>query len=387
MPELDYDQIESLLETGDLKGFDELAERLIAEGAYPAVFEARLMRSRLELGLPLILDGPLDSVPKAYEEAQLEAAREVGRLFLENGQVYRAWPYFRALGDPQPIREAIERFTPSGDEEEIDGIVEIAYHERVHPLKGFELILAHYGTCRAITNFSHYPSDEGRVEAARLLVKDLYGDLLGSIKRSIASAEGSEPESDSIAEIVRDRDWLFDGANYFIDNSHVSSVVQMAPDWDDPETLRLVLELTEYGRRLSDMYQFKGDVPFENVYADVGVYVRAILGEQQDEAVAHFRAKLGEGPDPFGDIAAQTLVKLLLQLERYQEAIDVAEERLLDVDPGRMICPSPLELCQMAGDYERMKKIAKAVNNKLAYAAAVAASAKVGAQSAQPARA
>lgn len=371
MPETDFNQIETLLADG-AEGFDRLADRFIAEKAYPAVFEARLMRKRLELGLPLILEGPLDEVPKAYEQAQLDAAREVGKLFLDDGAIYRAWPYYRALGDRHPVRDAIERFEPSGDEQEIDGIVEIAYHERVHPLKGFELILEHYGICRAITNFSHYPSEEGRVEAARLLTRTLYDDLLASIKRAIEGAEGAAPESDSIAELVREREWLFDGANYFIDNSHVSSIVQMAPDWEDRETLRLVLELTEYGRRLSDMYQFKGDAPFENVYADVGVYVKALLGEEQDAAVAHFKAKLGEGPDPFGDIPAQTLVKLLVQLERYEEALDIAEARLMDVDPARMICPSPLELCRLAADYERMKRIAKTTGNKLAYAAAVA---------------
>lgn len=377
MSTTDYDQIKNMIAAAGPAGFDELAERFIAEGAYPAVFEARLMRKRLELGLPLILEGPLENIPKSYEEAQLAAAREVGELFLRDGQTYRAWPYFRALGDPGPIREAIERFAPSGEEQEIDGIVEIAYHERVHPYRGFELILEHYGICRAITNFSHYPSDEGRVEAGRLLAKTLYRDLLASLKRTVEGVEGAAPETDSIADLVRDRDWLFDGANYFIDNSHVSSIVQMAPDWEDPEALRLVLDLTEYGRRLSDMYQFKGDAPFENVYEDVGVWVKAVLGEEQDEAVEHFRGKLAEGPDPYGDIPAQTLVKLLVRLERYDEAIDVAESRLLDVEPGRMMCPSPLELCQLAKDYERMKKIAEATGNKLAYAAAVASSSRV----------
>jgi hypothetical protein len=53
--------------------------------------------------------------------------------------------YFRAIGDSSPVAAAIENVAPAENQE---SIIEIALHERVHPRKGFELILADFGICR-----------------------------------------------------------------------------------------------------------------------------------------------------------------------------------------------------------------------------------------------
>ena len=369
-----FDQLQqSARADGVSVALEALAERFRSEGNFPGVFEARLMGKRMELGLPVMHQGPLefssDDVRQRYEKAQLDAARETGELFLGAGQIHRAWPYFRALGEPGPVREALEKAEPS--EEEVDGLVEVAYHERVHPRRGFELILEHYGTCRAITNFPHYPVEEGKAESARMLVDQLSDELRENLKRTIASAEGNEPETDSIAELVKDRDWLFEGNAYYVDTSHVSSLVQMAPEWSDPETLRKVLDLTEYGRRLGEMYQFKTDPPFEDLYVDSGVYLRALLGEEVDEAVEHFRKKVPAEPDPFGNVPAQVLVRLLVRTGRVDEAAAAACEHLADVDPQHLACPSPMELCVQAGDAPRLERLAREKGDLLAYAAAL----------------
>lgn len=356
------------------EAFDTLAKELIAEKNYPGLFEVRLLAKRLELGLPAVISGRPDGPPetiKDYEQAQIAAAREVGERFLADGEIYRAWPYFRALGDAKPVIEAIEKFDgPEGDER-VDGLVEIAYHEQAAPRRGFELILEHYGLCRAITNFGHYPGEQGREESARLLVDRLSADLGANLKRAIEQEEGAQPETDSIAELIEGRDWLFDGAAYYLDSSHVMSVVQMSVDWQTPETLRRVVELTEYGRRLNEMYQFRGEPPFEQVYEDVGIYLKAILGEDVDAAVEHFRGKLTKGPDPYGDVPAQRLVQLLVRAGRYGEAADVVEERLADQPPSRLMCPSSIEICQMAGDFDRMARLAYEREDWIHYAAAL----------------
>ena len=49
---------------------------------------------------------------KAYQEATVDAAREVGSLFLEDGQIPAAWPYFRAIGEPAKVAEAIDQIEP-----------------------------------------------------------------------------------------------------------------------------------------------------------------------------------------------------------------------------------------------------------------------------------
>src|SRR5216117_3042850 len=139
--------IEQALRSGGSEaGFDFLVQRFREEKDYPRLFEARLMKKRHDLGLPLIHIEPLENLPnqtrRGYEEGFIPAAREVGNLFLAEGNIQRAWPYFRAIGETAPIAEAIEQIE---SQEEIAPIIEIAFHEGVHPRKGFELILSNYG--------------------------------------------------------------------------------------------------------------------------------------------------------------------------------------------------------------------------------------------------
>ena len=140
---------QSLAADGTEACFDLLIERFRSEEKYPQLFEALLMKKRHELDLPLLSNGPLNDLPeekqKAYDAGSVEAAREVGGLFLARGNIAHAWPYYRAVGEAGPIHEAIDRLEPG---EEQEGVIEIAYNERVHPRKGFELLLetsAHAG--------------------------------------------------------------------------------------------------------------------------------------------------------------------------------------------------------------------------------------------------
>jgi tetratricopeptide (TPR) repeat protein len=377
MSEQAFELVEQCLETGGSgAGLDFLVKKFRDEKQYPQLFEARLMKKRHELGLPLIHTGPLNDLPeqtqRAYDEGSTEIAREVGHLFLAEGDIERAWPYFRAIGEAGPIREAIEALDTR---EDLDGIIEIAYHERVNPRKGFELALSNYGTCRAITYFGQYPSEEGRDESARLLTKTLYDELAENLKRTIEKnpeMNGDKlPAANRVSELIEGRDWLFEGNSYFIDTSHVSSIVQYAVEWRDPETLQMAVELCSYGKRLGEMFQFKGQPPFEDVFADHEVYLKALLGDDVDGAITHFRAKVVESdPDEVGTAPAQTLVKLLTRLERYGEAVDIFREFLGEADPAYLACPNPRQLCQMGGDYDRLRELAREEGDLLSFTAA-----------------
>ena len=368
-----FAQIEqSLAEQGSEACFDLLIEKFRAEDKYPQLFEALLMKKRHELALPLLPNGPLndltDDKQKAYDAGSIEAAREVGGLFLAQGDIARAWPYYRAVGESEPIHEAIDRLDPGDDQE---GVIEIAYNERVHPRKGFELVLENYGTCRAITYFAQYPGPEGLGESARLLTETVHGELRDSLRRAIERNEGAAPETESISELIDGRDWLFEGANYYIDTSHVGSIVQYSVEWQDPETLRLVIELCDYGKRLSDMFQYAGQPPFDKVFEDHEIYLRAVLGENIDAAVEHFRGKV-EGSDPYevGTAPAQALIKLFARLERFDDAVDVYQRHLKDSDPVYLNCPNPQQLCDMAGNYQRLRELAREDGDLLSFTAA-----------------
>ena len=371
-----FDQVREALQSGNVEaGFDLAIERFRNEGSYPMIFEARLMKARHRLSMPLIQTGPWSGlspeVQSAYEHATVEAAREVGSLFLNDGEIGRAWPYFRALGEKDAVREAIDECDSADTGEALDGIIEVAYHEQVNPKKGFELILKHYGVCRAITNFSQYPVEEGRAECAQLLVKNVYSELIANVNYAVEQKEGTAAGEDDLAGIVSDREWLFEGNAYYLDTSHVSSLVQMAPSIESEDTLELLYGLTEYGKRLGEMYQFPGNPPFENVFEDYGVYIRTVLGRDVEGGLLHFRKKV-ETCDPHvaGTMPAQVLVNLLVRIGRPGDAADLAVEHLSDADPQYLTCPNALQLCQMAGDYGRLAEVSRQRRDLLSFAAA-----------------
>ena len=366
-----FREAERALESGGEQAvFDVLAQTFMQDKDYAKLFQLRVLRKRFELGLPLIQNGVGEEVPAdkrpEYERAFIQAAREAGELFLAVNDIPRAWPYFRAIGESAPVIAAIER---TEEHENMAGIIEIAYQEQIHPRKGFELILKHYGICRAISSVFQYPTREGRQDCVGLLIKSLHRDLLSNLKRVVAQKEEVAPETGSISDLIAGRSWLFEDNCYYIDTSHVVSVMQYGLELDDRELLGLALELAEYGSQLGEMFQRCGNPPFET-FVDYAAYFRTVLDKDVEAGIAHFRRKVAEcDPNEYGTTPAQVLVGLLSRLERYPEAIRVSMEHLKDVDPNQQACPSVLQLCQWAGDFEQLRKIASEQGDVLSFTA------------------
>jgi hypothetical protein len=242
----------------------------------------------------------------------------------------------------------------------------------VNPRKGFELILKEYGTCRAITCFEQFPGSTGREESLHLLVRTLYEEVAAGLRYAIERREGQAPEPHSVAGLMDGRDWLFENNSYYVDSSHLISVLRFCLDTEDEATLRLALELADYGRKLSPMFEYRVDPPFENVYADHAVYLRALVGEDADAAIAHFRGKAAASdPQQVGTAPAQVLVTLLVRLDRLQEAIEASLEFLDGVPAAQLGCPTLFQLCQMAGDWDRLRELARERGDVLSFAASV----------------
>ncbi len=207
------------------------------------------------------------------------AARETGSLFLADGDIQRAWPYFRAIGDRETIAAAIDAADP-GDQ--VEAVIDIALGERVHPRKGLELVIAQHGICRAITLFEQIPDLENREACLILLVRTLHADLVSNLKRAIERQEGGAPASNNIRDLIAERDWLFGEFSAYVDTSHVINVLQFALDLEDRDTIRLALELCEYGAHLSPQFKMRGEAPFDDIYRDQRqAYLRVTwLGEK-----------------------------------------------------------------------------------------------------------
>src|SRR5262249_15993564 len=136
----------------------------------------------------------------------------------------------------------------------------------------------------------------------------------------------------SLRELIGGREWLFADDSYHIDVSHLNAVVRFARflDADSPE-LDLALQLAQYGSRLAPQYQYAGNPPFDAFSQAPIQYFKALIGSDRDEALAYFRAKIGEDvADTDNQLAAYTLVDLLLRLGQRDEALELACRRLPD---------------------------------------------------------
>jgi len=370
---VERDEFQALEETFQTEGseavFDRLIRRARGEKDHRLLFAVRLMACRHRLGLPLLETEPVVDVGSeqrpAYEAAFREAVREAGELCLAGGDIVGAWPYFQAIGEREAMAAAIE--TVSGGDH-LDRVIEIAYQEGVNPRKGFELILEHHGVCRAISWFPSNRDYGSRQACLRLLVRTLYGELARNLKETIAATEGASPETDGVAQLIAGRAWLFEGSSYYVDSTHLASVLGFAPELQDRESLRMAWEMANYGDHLAPMFHFRGDPPFEDIYLDHAVYLKALLNEEVDVAIGHFRRKAAEAGD---STAAEVLIDLLVRLNRYPEAIAASMEYFPDVNAAPRGCPSAAQLCQLAGDYATLRNVARQRGDLLGFAAGV----------------
>lgn len=365
----------SLKEKGPARAIDHLCQVLEDRKEYAALFYALLMKKRHELGVSPIPTGsnqdlPLD-VQADFEEGIRQAARKVGNLFLEEGSIPNAWSYFRMLGETAPVAEALEKKQFS-ESEDYHPVIDIAFHQGLLPQKGFDWILDKYGTCSAITSLGGGETPfapEVKNYCVRRLIQTLHRDLTERLKAEIKNQQGFEPSGQSIKELIEGRDGLFAEDCYHIDLSHLSSVVQMSMQIDACAEYKLARDLCAYGMKLSSRFQFPSDPPFEGQYRDFDKYLGILTGEEVEEGLAHFRAKLNQAEEDTGTFPAEVLVNLLLRLDRPKEALAVAKKHLQHVPEARLSCPNLVELCQRTGDFQTLAEVAREQGNAINYLA------------------
>jgi hypothetical protein len=413
-----FDEFETVLAAqGAPAACARLADHLRGEGKYHELFDARLMQARHECGLPIVPSGTLDDLPEPartrMEEKYLEACREVGALLLAAGKVREAWMYLRPVGEKAELAAALENLCrreaarasgnsaaqDSADQDAaeqdsagqhlaeqdaagpnvVEQVIEVALYEGVCPRLGFELVLENYGTCNAISLFDAQMHGRPQVDkqaVAGVLVRHMHAELLRNVRADIARREGREPPAASLQELVRGRPELFEGDNYHVDTTHLAAVIRFALVCDDPATLRLALDLTEYGRRLSSQYHFAGQEPFADMYPAHAQFFRGLLGDDADEAVAFFRRRADElaetdriGQTNSAAAAAEVLVALLARMGRTSEALEESAARLGAGGRNSGFAPGLLELAARAQRFDRLQQISRAQGDPVGFAA------------------
>ncbi len=286
--------------------------------------------------------------------------------------------YLRPVGDRAAA--AVELLNIEANEENLDALIEVSLHEGVDPKRGYALVLERHGTCNAITTYESVvvrQSMAAQQAAAGLLVEHVHSELLATLRADIAQQQGSEPAEATLKDLVADRDWLFGEYSYHLDTTHLASTVRFARLLDDETQLRLALDLTAYGRRLSSQFQYKGDQPFADIYPSHALYLGALLGEDVDAAIEYFRER-AESLDPreHGGLPVEAFVQLLDRLGRYELAINA----LLDFvqkqpDAASQAVPLMLELSQKAGNFDKLTAYCRGRGDVLGYATAALCSA------------
>lgn len=384
MAETLYDELLGLHQRGETKvALDRLIESLRADRRWHKLFDARMLRCKAELGLPLSRPSSLQDVPqdqrKTVEAAYIEAAREVGQAFLEEVDIPSAWMYLQVIREPDAVRQAIDALPlPSNTDERCEQVMRIALFEGVHPTKGLQMMLRLHGTCSSITSLDqalgNLPQAE-RKACASIMVRELYNDLRDNLEREVQQKLAMLPPGQTLRELIAGRDWLFSGGNYHIDVSHLNSVVRFARSIENPENLGLALELAEYGMHLDPQLQYGGDPPFDEFYPAHVQFFKALLDRDRDEALSYFREKLAQEPDERDrPLLAYVLVDLLIRCGRPTEAVDVAAAHLTRLSED--VSLSFFDLCVETGRFETLRAAQQANDDPVTFAAALAAEAQ-----------
>jgi tetratricopeptide (TPR) repeat protein len=362
-----------------LATLNRLADVLIEKRDYHRLFDARMLRKKFELGLPLNRPSSLSDVPedlrKEVEGAYVEAAREAGQRLLEAGEIGQAWTYFQVLREPEPVAKALESISPTMESSErIEELIHVALIQGVNPSKGLQLMLRAHGTCSTITTLDQSLQNltpEQRQSCAKVMVRSLYDDVTESVRRDVERRIPGLPPGESLRALMTGRDWLLESGNYHVDVSHLHAVIRFARSLEAPvEELDLALQLCEYGQRLAEPLQYAGEPPFVDYYPAHAAFFRALLDKDREKSLQYFRDQLANEPDDADKpLLAYVLVDLLQRVGRLDEAVDVASRWLTNLSEDVRVSFS--ELCLQAKRPDALRDAARRNGDLVTYATAL----------------
>ena len=374
----DFDRLQAALEKGGKADALREAGKVLRERKkYHELFEVLKMELRLRLGLQLAGGESAEQLSETQrgelEDGLVAACREVGSALVRDGQIREGWMYLRPVGEKGETAALLRGIEAT--EENFEELIDLCLHEGIDVGRGYGLVLDRFGTCNAITQFDSAVARRPRAEqapAAALLLRKVHEELIENVRGDIAKQEGKQPAEKTLRDLVQEREWLFQENSYHLDTTHLAAAVRIARALSETEELRLALDLTEYGRRLSQQFQYQGDEPFAEIYPSHGLYFRALLGESVEEAIEYFKVK-AELLDAqhHGYAAIETYVDLLVRLKRDEAALAAAMQFNLGSIQPLGNAPPLVELGKRSGKIEKVLAHCREREDLLGFTAAL----------------
>lgn len=360
---------------------DAVERTLATQGDFHRLFDAKLIRARKGLGLPITQPTSLNDIPPehdaAFREAYTNAARDVGQRFLDAGQLADAWAYFRTIHETAPVRDAIAKQVTEAAREpgpELDELLNLALYEGAHVVEGLKLLLKTHGICNTVTAMGQLlaqMSPDERRQAAALMVRTIYSDLQHNVRREVEKRQPTLKPGMSLGELIRGREFIFADGAYHVDVSHLHSIVSFARHLQkgDPE-LQLAIELSQYGGQLAEPLQYPSDVPFDDYYTANENFLKAVAGIDVDQSLQYFIDRLNKEPDPADKrMIAFVVVDLGQRVDRVNQTLDAAAPYVSKLeDPTGF---SFTAFCVKSGRLDALETAARENDDVLALATAL----------------
>lgn len=332
-----FKQFAASTESGIEGGLDFLEQQFRDSGQYHRLFDVLKMQIRHDLGLTLLHQSsapPLEKeTQRQLERRFLDACRELAGLFFDQGNLHDGWMYLQPISDEPAAKELLGRVTVS--EENYQGLIEIAFNERVSPVFGYRLLLQKCGTCDGITAFDMQatPFDRATIsELASVLLNHFYEELRGNIASEILRKKGNVDEAADLDALLVERDRLCSTECQHVDATHLASVIRIARQTVARTDRERAISLANYGLRLDEELQLPSDAPFEDTYRDHRIWFETLTGNQVEAGIEHFtdKARQAKG-QPEEVLVAEALVDLQIQAGFRDEAVASTVERILPI--------------------------------------------------------
>jgi hypothetical protein len=374
-----FQTIEDSSKAGDISYlFESLESELKSAGEYHQLFNVLLLKKKVEFGLPLSRPSSFDDVPEnlneEFEKYYISVAREVGQLLLDNDQISQGWIYFRTILEPEKVANKIKSLDlTDADPEFVEDLIKICLYESADPVLAFEIMLKTRGTCNTITVFDQsiqHLDSEITKQVAALLLSHLYQELIENILYHYEREEKKVEKTSSLKELIEGQDWLYENDNYHIDVSHLNAVVRFSRLLNaESGLLSKAVELSQYGKKLAEPFRYPGDAPFEDYYLAHENYFLAQIDQDRESALNYFKEKLKSSDEDDHMMAAFVYAELLLRCDKINEALELIETELSDVDEigGKTYSQWALE----AGGIDRLKENARKNGDYASFLAAV----------------